>query len=313
MFRLSGGTGVRSHKAHWVGFSVAALTALISAVTAMTSANWANMLPVRPGTNAAGRNTAISTRVMPTTGPNQVVHRLDGRVVPGHALLDVFRHPLDDDDGVVDDDADRQHDAEQSREVDGEAERGHAGEGADDGDRHGRRRHQRGAEILQEDEDDDQHQDAGFVQRLVDLGDRVLDEDRRVVGDRVMQTLGEALRQLRHRVVDLLADLQRVRLGRLEDRDAGRGFAVDLEILRVGLSAELDPADVADMNEAAALGGLVLDDDVGELFRLVEPRLDVDGILKRGVARRGRHADLPAAMFWFCDRTASMTSFGCRP
>ena len=68
--RFSGGTGVRSHKAHWVGFSVAALTALIRAVTAMTSANWANMLPVRPGTNAAGRNTAISTRVMPMTGPN---------------------------------------------------------------------------------------------------------------------------------------------------------------------------------------------------------------------------------------------------
>ena len=56
--------------AHWVGFSVAALTALMKAVAAITSANWANMLPVRPGTPAAGKNTAISTSVMPTTGPN---------------------------------------------------------------------------------------------------------------------------------------------------------------------------------------------------------------------------------------------------
>ena len=70
MLRSSGGTGVLSHSAHWVGFSVAALTALIRAVAAMTRANWANMLPVRPGTKAAGMNTAISTSVMPMIGPN---------------------------------------------------------------------------------------------------------------------------------------------------------------------------------------------------------------------------------------------------
>ena len=61
---------MRSQAAHWVGLRVAAFTALISAVTAITSANCANMLPVRPGTKAAGRNTAMSTRVMPMIGPN---------------------------------------------------------------------------------------------------------------------------------------------------------------------------------------------------------------------------------------------------
>ncbi len=58
-----------SHIAHWVGFRVAALIALMKAVAAITSANCANMRPVRPGTNAAGMNTDISTRVMPITGP----------------------------------------------------------------------------------------------------------------------------------------------------------------------------------------------------------------------------------------------------
>ena len=70
MLRFSGGTAVRSHIAHCVGFSVAALMALIRAVAAMTRANWANIWPVRPGRKAAGRNTDISTRVMPMTGPN---------------------------------------------------------------------------------------------------------------------------------------------------------------------------------------------------------------------------------------------------
>ena len=44
--------------------------ALSSAVAAITSANCAYMRPVRPGRNAAGRNTDISTSVMPTMGPN---------------------------------------------------------------------------------------------------------------------------------------------------------------------------------------------------------------------------------------------------
>ena len=70
MLRFSGGVAARSHMAHWVGFRVAALMALISAVAAITRANWANIWPVRPGRKAAGRNTDISTRVMPMTGPN---------------------------------------------------------------------------------------------------------------------------------------------------------------------------------------------------------------------------------------------------
>ena len=46
------------------------------------------------------------------------------------------------------------------------------------------------------------------------------------------------------------------------------------------------------MDQAAALGGLVLDDDVAELAWIVQPRLDVDGVLELRVCRRRRHADL---------------------
>ena len=44
--------------------------ALSSAVAAITSANCAYIRPVSPGRNAAGRNTEISTSVMPTIGAN---------------------------------------------------------------------------------------------------------------------------------------------------------------------------------------------------------------------------------------------------
>ena len=69
MFRLSSGTGGLSQRAHWVGFRVIALIALMKAVAAITSANWRKSCPVRPGRNAAGMNTDISTSVMPMTGP----------------------------------------------------------------------------------------------------------------------------------------------------------------------------------------------------------------------------------------------------
>src|SRR5215467_1391700 len=70
MLRRSGGTAGRSHIALCVGFKVAALMALSSAVAAITSANCAYMRPVKPGRNAAGRNTDISTSVMPMIGPS---------------------------------------------------------------------------------------------------------------------------------------------------------------------------------------------------------------------------------------------------
>jgi hypothetical protein len=45
------------------------LIALMIAVAAITSANWRNICPVIPGRSDAGKNTAVSTKVMPKTGP----------------------------------------------------------------------------------------------------------------------------------------------------------------------------------------------------------------------------------------------------
>ena len=195
-----------------------ALMALMAAVAAMTSANWRYIWPLRPGRNAAGTNTAISTSVMPMIGPEQLVHGLDRRVVRGQPVLDVFGGALDHHDRVVDDDADRQNDREQGRQVDREAERRHGGEGADDGHGHGGRRHQGGAPILQEDQDHHQHEQGGLDQRLVDLVDGGADELGGVEGDapgharRETPTAAACMRRL-----DALGDVERVGL-----RAAGR-------------------------------------------------------------------------------------------
>ena len=65
---------------------------------------------------------------------------------------------LDHDDRVVDDDADRQHQAEQREVVEAEAHRQHHGEGADQRDRDGEDRDHRRAPGLQEQDDHDHDQ-----------------------------------------------------------------------------------------------------------------------------------------------------------
>ncbi len=191
----------------------------------------------------------------------------------GHALFDIMGGALDHDDGVVDHDADREHDRKQGRDIDGETERGHRGEGADDRDRHGGRRYQHRAPVLQEYQDHDEDEETRLDQCLVDFMDRFRHElggvERRGIG----HILRKRLRQGCHLVLDGMLDLQRVGAGRLKHADAGGRLVVERKYLAVGLRTKLDPADVANAGDVAVTAGL--DDDIFELARVVEPPVDV--------------------------------------
>ena len=84
-----------------------------------------------------------------------LLHRLERRVPGRHALLDVVLDRLDHDDGVVDHEADGEHQPEERQRVDGEAEQREDRERADERDRHGEERNERGPPALQEEEDDE--------------------------------------------------------------------------------------------------------------------------------------------------------------
>ncbi len=208
----------------------------------------------------------------------------------GHSLFDIVRSALDHDDGVVDHDTDREHDREQCRQVDGELERRHRREGADNGDRHGGRRHQHRAPVLQEDEDHDQNQQAGLDQGFINFADRSRDEFGGIEGNDEFDVLRKCDRELRHLLIDRLLDLERVGAGRLEYADAGGGLVVERKHLAVGLRSQFDRSDVAHTRDIAIVAGL--DDDVLELAGVVEPAVDVQRILKCLSRRRRRHADL---------------------
>ena len=122
-----------------------------------------------PGMNAVGTNTADQDERDGHHRAGHLLHGLEGRVARRQPVLDVVLDRLDDDDRVVDDEADRQHQAEQRQRVDREAEQREDRERADQRHRHGEQRDQRGAEALQEDEDDDDDEDERLEQRLDDL------------------------------------------------------------------------------------------------------------------------------------------------
>ena len=55
-------------------------------------------------------------------GSGYLVHRLESGVARRHAFFNVTLDGFDDDDGVVDDEADGEHEPEQRESIDGEAE-----------------------------------------------------------------------------------------------------------------------------------------------------------------------------------------------
>src|SRR5262249_12608169 len=125
---------------------------------------------------------------------------------------------------------------------------------------------------------------------LVDLTDRLADEDRRVEGDRVGHALGEIARQVIHPSLNPFGDIERVGAGRQENGHARRLLLVEIEELAVGLGTELDPADVAYTRHVAVGAGL--DDHGAELIRIVEATGYFDRVLERLVVGRRRRADL---------------------
>ena len=227
----------------------------------------------------------------------QLVHRLLCGLAARHALLDIARDAFDDDDRVVDDDADRQHDGEQRREIDRKAKRRHRSEGADDRHRNGRRRNEHRAPILQENENDDQHQNAGLDQCPIHLVDRSSHEFRGVVGRQVAEARREAFGELVHFRFDCVGDRDGVGVRQQRDGDPGGRPAVQGKRLAVSLRAELDAADVADSGDLSAICGIDLDDDVPDLGGIVQAAFEVERILKILAFRRRRRADLAGGDF----------------
>src|SRR5262249_25479530 len=101
-------------------------------------------------------------------------------------------------------------------------------------------------------------------------------EDGRVVGDVVRQSLWKAARQLGHLGSHGVRQRECIRPWQLKDRNADRGRRVEHAAEAVSFGAELDASDVAQINYVAVVARL--DVDVGELRFRLEPALRVHDV-----------------------------------
>ena len=192
--------------------------------------------------------------------------------------------------GIVVDDADRKHEAEQRQRIQREAEQVHHRERANQGHRHGRERDYGRTPGLEEQHDHEHDEQQRLEQRVHDRVDRLTHEHRRVVDDLIVHALGELFREPLHRLAHAVGDPDRVAARALIDRNRGRGHVVEQRAQRVSARAELDSRDVAQARDLAVLADL--HDDVPELVLVDEPALCVDQELEVRGAGRGRGAEL---------------------
>ena len=140
--------------------------------------------PTMPGQNSSGEKAAMRVIVAAMTGPAM---RLAASA-KASSFVHAFAHPpfgeLGDDDGVVDQHADRQDQAEQHDHVDRVAHHRQQQDADQERRRDGEADQQRGA-AGQRIEDDDEHQDDGDHHVVLQVAEQLVDEDRLVlrVGD----------------------------------------------------------------------------------------------------------------------------------
>ena len=105
--------------------------------------------------------------------------RVHARHAFAHMSLDVFDH----DDGVIDDQSDREHDREQREQVECETKHLHEKQRADQRNRNRHDRHDHRTNGAEEQKDHDHHDEQRVDQSFYDFVDRVVDVGGGVVGD----------------------------------------------------------------------------------------------------------------------------------
>src|SRR5207302_603031 len=119
--------------------------------------------------------------------PGDFLHGAEGGFADAQSFfqpaLDVFQN----DDRVIDDDADRQHQAKQRQIVQREAKEQHHGERADQRHADVDYRQQQRLPILQEEQNNERHDDHRFTKRMKHFAHRFANERRSVIYDAILE------------------------------------------------------------------------------------------------------------------------------
>ena len=237
------------------------------------------------------------------------LRRIDRAETLLHVLFDVF----DDDDGVVDNEADREHHGKERQRIDGEIEDDERSERTDE--RHGdsEQRDDRRAPVLQEDENDEHDERERLGECMEHLLDRRLDVIRRVKDLRHLHAGRQVRLRLFKDFADALDGLHGVCIARELDAERDGRVAVEFRDDAVALLARLDARDILQAHELAF--AVRAQDDVAEFFRRRQTAGNLARILfflpvldrqRADRAGRGLHVLLFDGIRDICNREAKL-------
>ncbi len=201
-------------------------------------------------------------------------HRALGRIDRFQTERDISLHIFHHDNGVIDHNPNRQHQAEERKIVDRKTKCEHDRKRPHQRNRDRSERDDRRAPRLQKDDDHDDHQQNGLKQRVNHCFNGMPDEDRWVIDNGVIDPLRKILLQLIHRMTDICGKLECVGAGRLKDRERDGGFVIEQRAKRIAGRAQLDSGDVFEERLLAMRTGL--DDDLAEFLLGNQPPLGID-------------------------------------
>ena len=163
--------------------------------------------------------------------------------------LDVALDVLDHDDGVIDDNADCQHETKQRQIVEGKAERRHEKECADQQHRNRNDGNDGGTPRLQEKNDHQNDEDDRLADGQFNRIHRLLNELRGIVDDVVFQARRKSLGHLIHCVLDRFCGRQRVRPRPLEYPERNRRVEIQIRVRASSPGRRVQPGDVLDAHQ----------------------------------------------------------------
>src|SRR6266571_9251457 len=212
-------------------------------------------------------------------GAGDLPHGLDGRFLGRKTFLghDAF-HVLDDDDRVVHQQADDDDQGKHGQGVDGEAAGCQDPHGTQQDHRHRDRRDQGGADVLQEEEHDDEYEEDRLDQGAHHLFDGDLDKGGGVIGIDHLHAGGHVFLQLGHLGLDPVAGFQRVGTGRQADSHPSQRFSVVVRLNLVVLGADFALGHILELDRGAIRIGA--QDDGIKLFGALEQGSGIDGGIK---------------------------------
>ena len=219
------------------------------------------------------------------------VFHSDNRRLPRTSgiVLDFVFNGFDDDDGIVDEEADSQDHGEQGQRINGEIEDLEAGKGTQQRYRDGDERDQRRPAALEEDINDEGDQQQGFDEGYNNFMNRRRNEGRAIVDDFIIHISRESLLSLFQDFAGAADGLHGIGVCCQADHETGSLAAVEVTGNGIILGSQADIGNVADADHGTV--GIGADDDVLELFRRLQAAVGTQGILVGLVVRRRLGAD----------------------